>query len=106
VLLSIIEFGSFKLFIAHGLTFISPNLRGWEAFSTPRALTHTRMTWTFSPMAPQVVGVTIWSPPCINDVLGTPYEEVHDRGWEDARSRKREMMDMVFSSIMELHTIM
>jgi hypothetical protein len=42
----------------------STSPRGWEAFPTPRALIHTRITWAFSPSAPQVVGVTPGSPLC------------------------------------------
>jgi hypothetical protein len=40
----------------------------------PGALTHTRITWFLSPMAPQVPGVTPGSPlrPCVG---GTPYGE-------------------------------
>jgi hypothetical protein len=43
---------------------MTPSLRGWEAFPTPGALTHTRITWAFSPPAPQVPGVTPGSPLC------------------------------------------
>ena len=62
VLLSIQEFGRHKLLIAHGLTFMTPSLRGWEAFSTPEALIHIKITWALSPMVPQVLGGT-WGPP-------------------------------------------
>ena len=37
---------------------------GGEAFPTPEALTHTRITWAFLPLAPQVSGVTSGSPLC------------------------------------------
>ena len=53
-----------ELRIAHGLTLMPPSLRGWEAFPTPGALTHTRITWALSPTAPQVPGVTPGSPLC------------------------------------------
>ena len=43
---------------------MTPSLYGWEAFSKPRALTHTRITWALSPMAPQVPSVTPGSPLC------------------------------------------
>ena len=35
---------------------MTPRLCGWEAFPTPEALTHTRITWALSPPAPQVPG--------------------------------------------------
>jgi hypothetical protein len=35
---------------------------GWEVFPTPGALTHTKITWAFSPSATQVPGVTPGSP--------------------------------------------
>ena len=56
---------------------MTANLHRWEAFSMPEALTHTRITWALSPMAPQILGVTSGSPlcPC---VVGTPREDVHD----------------------------
>ena len=43
---------------------MTPNLHGWEAFQRLGALTHTRITWVLSPMAPQVPGVTPGSPLC------------------------------------------
>jgi hypothetical protein len=30
--------------IAHGFTLMTLSLRGWEAFPTPGALTHTKIT--------------------------------------------------------------
>jgi hypothetical protein len=45
-------------------TLMTPSPRGWEAFPTLGALTHTRITWAFSPPAPQVMGVTPGSPLC------------------------------------------
>jgi hypothetical protein len=62
--LSILEFSRHELHIAHGLTLMTPSLRGWEAFPMPGALAHTRITWAFSPPAPQVPGVTPGSPLC------------------------------------------
>jgi hypothetical protein len=62
--LSILESSRHELRIAHGLTFMTLSPRGWEAFPTPRALTRTRITWAFSPLAPQVPGVTPGSPLC------------------------------------------
>jgi len=41
-----------------------PSLCGWEAFPTTGALTHTMISWAFSPSAPQVPGVTPGSPLC------------------------------------------
>jgi hypothetical protein len=64
VFLSILESSRHELRIVHGLTLMTPSPRGWEAFPTPRALTHTRITWTFSPPAPQVPGVAPGSPLC------------------------------------------
>ena len=43
----------------------------------PTALTHTRITWSLSPMAAQVPGVTL-GPPCVHGVGGTPYGEVRN----------------------------
>ena len=56
--LSILKSRRYKLLIAHGFTFTSHGLYGWEAFLTQGALTHTRIIWAFSPMAPQVLGIT------------------------------------------------
>jgi hypothetical protein len=64
VFLSILESSRHELRIAHGITLMTPSPRGWEAFPTPGALTHTRITWAFSPPAPQVMGVTPGSPLC------------------------------------------
>src|ERR1700737_944382 len=64
VILSILESPRHELRKAHGLTLMPPSLRGWEAFPTPGALTHTRITWALSPTAPQVRGVTPGSPLC------------------------------------------
>ena len=55
--LSILESGRHKLLVAHGLTLVTPSLCGWEALSTPRGLTITRITWALSPMASQVPSV-------------------------------------------------
>ena len=57
VFLSILESGRSKVPIDYGLT-----LRRWEVFPMHGALIHTRITWTFSPLAPQVPGVTPGSP--------------------------------------------
>jgi hypothetical protein len=75
--LSILESLRHELRIAHGLTLMTPSLRGWEAFPTPGALTHTSITWAFSPPAPQVPGVTPGSPLC-PWCFGHPYGEVRD----------------------------
>ena len=77
VFLSIPEFRRHKLLIAHGLTLVTPGFRGWEAFPMPRALTHTKITWTLSSMAPQVPGVTLGSPYDYG-ISGTPHREVCD----------------------------
>jgi hypothetical protein len=65
VFLSILESSRHELRIVHGLSPITPSPRGWEAFPTPGTLTHTRITWVFSPSAPQVPGVTPGSPLCL-----------------------------------------
>jgi hypothetical protein len=57
---------------------MTPSLCGWEAFPTPGALTHTWITWAFSPPAPQVPGITPGSP-CAHGVSGIHYGEVRDR---------------------------
>ena len=62
VFLSVLELGRHKLLIAYGFFLMTPSLRGWEAFYTPGALTHIRITWSLSPMAPQSPGVTSRSP--------------------------------------------
>jgi len=77
--LSILKSLHHELRIAHGLTLMTPSPRGWEAFPTPGALTHTRITWAFSPSVPQVPGVTPGSP-CARGVSGVPYGEVHNNG--------------------------
>ena len=64
VFLSILESARHELFIADGLTLMTPSPCGWEAFPTPGALTHTRIIWALSPPAPQVSGVTLGSPLC------------------------------------------
>src|SRR6202048_3915591 len=64
VILSILESPRHELRIAHGLTLMSPSLHRWEAFPTPGALTHTRITCALSPTAPQVPGVTPGAPLC------------------------------------------
>jgi hypothetical protein len=56
---------------------MTPSLRGWEAFQTPGALTHIRITWSLSPMAPQTQ-VSLRGPPCAHGVAGTPHGEVRD----------------------------
>jgi hypothetical protein len=63
--------------IAHGFTLMTPSLHGWEAFPTPGALTHTRITWALSPPAPQVLGVTPGSPLC-PWCFEHPFGEVRD----------------------------
>jgi hypothetical protein len=77
--LSILESSRHELRIAHGLSLMIPSLRGWESFPTPGALTHSRITWAFSPPAPQVPGVTPGSP-CAHGVSDIPFGEVRDRG--------------------------
>jgi hypothetical protein len=81
--LSILESSRHELRIAHGLTLMTPSLRGWEAFPTPGALTHTRITWASSPPAPQVPGVTPGSPLC-PWCFGHPF-------WRGARVRQYSM---------------
>ena len=62
VFLIILESGRHKLLVYHGLTLVTPSLCGWEPFSTPGTLTHTRITWALSPMASQVMTITLGSP--------------------------------------------
>jgi hypothetical protein len=61
-LLEHLELIRHKLLIAHGLNLVTPSLCGCEVFSTPEALTHTRITLALSPMVPQVLDVTPGSP--------------------------------------------
>ena len=63
--LSNLEFGCHKLFNAHGFTLVTPNICGWEAFSTPRALTLTKITWALSPRVQQVPSIIPGSPLCL-----------------------------------------
>jgi hypothetical protein len=65
VFLSILKHARHKLCRAYGFTLVTPNLFGWEAFPTPRALTHTRITWVLSPTAAQVSGDTLGCPLCM-----------------------------------------
>jgi hypothetical protein len=62
VFLSILKSSHHELHIAHCLTLMTPSPRGWEAFPTPGAFTHTSITWAFSPSAPQVPDVTSGTP--------------------------------------------
>ena len=64
-----------KVPIAYGLTLVTPSLHEWEVFPTPRALTHTKIIWVFSPTTPQVMSVIPGSP-CAHNVSGTPRGEV------------------------------
>jgi hypothetical protein len=41
----------------HGFTLVTLSLCRWEASPTLGALTHMRITWPFSPTAPQISGV-------------------------------------------------
>ena len=60
--LSTLKCGRYKLLKAHGLTLVTPNLRGWEAFSMLWAFIYTSIIWALSPMASQVLSVTPGSP--------------------------------------------
>jgi hypothetical protein len=71
---------------------MTPSLRGWEAFPTPGALTHTRITWAFSPPAPQHPGVTPGSPLCpwcFGHPLwrGARHSGCHSRTWKPTCGR-------------------
>ena len=86
VFLSIPKSSLHDLRVAHSLTLMTPSLRGWEAFPTHVALTHTMIIWAFPPTAPQVSGVIPGSSLCpwgtmyphILLVLGIPYGEMRD----------------------------
>ena len=73
--MSILESSHQQLRIVDGLTLPTLSLSGWEAFTMPRALTHTIITWALSPTVAQVMGVTPRSP-CAHGVSGTPRAEV------------------------------
>ena len=64
VFLSILKCRRRKLLNAHGLTLMTRSLCGWEAVSTPGALSRIRITWALSPILPQVPGVTLGSLLC------------------------------------------
>ena len=75
----LIIFGSshHELRIIHGFTRMTRSLHGWEAFPTPRALTHTKITWALLSKALQVPDITPGSPLC-------PWYCEHSI-WRDAR---------------------
>ena len=78
MLLSILESTRHKLRIADGFTHVTPYLHGWEAFPTPRALTHTKTLWPFD-QRHHNAWVSFQSPPSTHGVLGTPHGEVRNR---------------------------
>ena len=84
--MSILEFSSHELRIAHGLTLMTPSLRGWEVFPTPGALTHIRITWAISPTALHVPGV-ILGPLCAYGVLSILYREVRDKKMKASKKK-------------------
>ena len=63
--------------ISYGLTLVHPSLRGREAFLTPGAFTYTKITWAFSPTAPQV-RVSFRGPLCAHGILGILHGEVRN----------------------------
>jgi hypothetical protein len=103
--LSILEWARHELRIAHGLTLMTPSLRGWEAFPTPGALTHTRITWALSPPAPQVPGVTPGSPLC-PWCFGHPFGEVRDTHPHQTESMPSSTILVVGTPILELPSSM
>src|ERR1700738_3418976 len=96
VILSILELPRHELRIADGLTLMPPSLRGWEAFPTPGALTHTRITWALSPTVPRVPGVTPGSPLC-------PWCFGHS-SWRGARHSPHQTESMPSSTILVVGT--
>jgi hypothetical protein len=94
--LSILESSRHELRIVHGLTLMTPSPRGWEAFPTSVALTRTRITWAFSPPAPQVPGVTPGSPLC-------PWCFGHSF-WRVARHSPHQTKSMLSSTILVVGT--
>ena len=64
VFLSILKSSRLELHTILGLTLMVPSPHGWEAFPTPGALTHSRITWACSLLVPQVPGITPGSPLC------------------------------------------
>ena len=75
--LSILESLRHELRIVYGFTLVNPSLCGREAFPTPKALTHTMITWPLSPTVPQISGITPKSPRA-QGVLGTPHGAMRD----------------------------
>ena len=53
---SYLELGRHKLLITYGFTIMTLSPCGWEVFQTPGALIQPRITWSLSPMVPQVPG--------------------------------------------------
>ena len=85
-----------KLLIAHGWTFLTPSLHGWTMILTPEAITHTMMSWTFSPMSSQVLYVNL-RPPWGHGVTGTSYGEVCNMCRRKTSSRfTQEMTNIVW----------
>ena len=66
-----------KLHIANGLTLVTPNLQGWEAFPMPGALTHTR-SLGLSHQRRHKSQVSLWGPLCAHGVSDTPHGKVRD----------------------------
>ena len=79
--MSILESSRHKLRIDHGLNLVTHSLREWEAFPTPGALTHIRITWDLSPTMPEVSGVT--GVPLMPMVFWPPHGDVHDTMKDD-----------------------
>ena len=79
VFLTILEFTCYELLIAYGFIFIPLSLHGWEAFPTPGALTHTKITVGPSHQWRHKSWVSLHGPPCVYGVLGTPHGEVRDK---------------------------
>ena len=78
-----------ELSIAYGHTLVTPSLRGWEAFPTPKALTHTRITRALSP-----IGAT--SPGCY---FGVPLVPMVFRALLMERCTTRWVRNVMWSGI-------
>jgi len=77
VFLSILKSARHMLRIVDGRIHVTSSLDRWEAFPTHGALSHNRITWALSPMAPQVA-VVIVGPLYVHGVLGTLHGEVRN----------------------------
>ena len=91
--------------LSYLLAYTSPSLRGWEAFPTLGALTHTKITWVLLPMTPQVSG-SRHGPFCAHDVLATLFGEVRNTHPHQMKSMHSSTILVVSTSLFKLSSSM